>query len=52
MEILHIGKKGQALDTYETFHIYEISKQNMQLNDNFTETFNPIDDVIIAAYVA
>jgi hypothetical protein len=50
MEILHIGKKGRALDTYERFHIYEISKQNMQLNDNFMETFNPIYDTIIAAY--
>jgi hypothetical protein len=31
---------------------YEISKQNIQLNDNFTETFNPIYDAIIAAYQA
>jgi hypothetical protein len=52
MKILHIGKKVRALGTYERFHIYEISKQNMQLNDNFTETFNPIYDVIIAAYQA
>jgi hypothetical protein len=50
MEILHIAKKGRALDTYEKFHIYEISKQNMQLNDNLIETYNPIYDVIIAAY--
>jgi hypothetical protein len=50
MEILHIGKKGLALDIHERFHKYEISKRNMQLNDNFTETFNPIYDVIIAAY--
>jgi hypothetical protein len=27
MEILHIAKKGRALDTYERFHIYEISKK-------------------------
>jgi hypothetical protein len=47
MEILHTGKKCQALDTYKRFHI---SKQNIQLNDNFTKTFNPICDVIIAAY--
>jgi hypothetical protein len=50
MEILHIAKKGCALDTYERFHIYEISKQNMQLNDDRTETYNLIYDVIIAAY--
>jgi hypothetical protein len=39
MKILHIEKKGQMLETYERFHIYEISKQNLQLNDNFTETY-------------
>jgi hypothetical protein len=50
MEILHISKKGRAVDTYERFHIYEISKQNMQLNNNLTEACNPIYDVIIATY--
>jgi hypothetical protein len=28
-------------------HIYEVSKQNMQLNDTFTETYNPIYDMIL-----
>jgi hypothetical protein len=50
MKILHIEKKGQMLDTYERFHIYEISKQNIQLNDNFAKTYSPIYDVIMAAY--
>ena len=50
LEVLYIGKKGRTLDTYERFHIYEISKQNLQLNDNFTEMFNPIYDVIIDTY--
>jgi hypothetical protein len=50
MKILHVEKKGRTLDTYERFHMYEITKQNLQLNDNFTETFNPIYDVIIATY--
>jgi hypothetical protein len=40
LEVLYIGKKGRTLDTYEKFHIYEISKQNLQLNDNFAEIFN------------
>jgi hypothetical protein len=52
MEILHIGKKGRVLDTYERFHVHEINKQNIQLNNNFTETFNLIYDAIIAAYQA
>jgi hypothetical protein len=29
MKVLHIEKKGQVLDAYERFHIYEISKQNI-----------------------
>jgi hypothetical protein len=36
IKILHIEKKGQMLDTYERFHIYEISKQNVQLHNNFS----------------
>jgi hypothetical protein len=50
MKILHIEKRGQMLDTYERFHMYEIGKQNIQLNDNFTETYNPIHDTIISGY--
>jgi hypothetical protein len=38
------------LDTYASFHIYEISKQNIKLNDNFAETYNPIYDIPITAY--
>jgi hypothetical protein len=36
-KILYIGKKGRTLDTYESSHIYEISIENLQLNDNFTK---------------
>jgi aspartate 1-decarboxylase len=50
LKTLHIEKKGQVLDTYEGFHVYEISKRNIQLNDNVAETCHPIYDVIIAAY--
>jgi hypothetical protein len=50
MNILHIEKKGQILDTYERFHIYETSKQNKQLNDNLTETYNPIYEVILTKF--
>jgi hypothetical protein len=45
----HCGRDKKPENIY-VFAIYEISKQNMQLNDNFTETFNPIYDVKIAAY--
>jgi peroxiredoxin len=42
MTIFHVEKKGQILNTYERYHTYECSKQNIELNDNFTETYNPI----------
>jgi hypothetical protein len=50
MKILQTEKLGPI--TYETLHIYEISKGNIQLNDNFAETYNPIYDVrvIMATY--
>jgi hypothetical protein len=44
------GKKGRTLDTQEKFHIYEISKHGLELNDNFVETTNPIYDVILDLY--
>jgi hypothetical protein len=50
MKILHVVERGNLLNTYENFHIYEISKQNIQLNDNLTEIHNPIYDLIIATY--
>jgi hypothetical protein len=50
MKILHIENKGQILDTYERFHIYKISKQNIQLNNNFAGTYNPIYNAVITTY--
>jgi hypothetical protein len=50
LEVLYIGKKGRTLDTHEKFHIYEISKHNLQLNDNFVEMTNPIYDVVLNLY--
>jgi hypothetical protein len=50
MKILHIEKKSQILNTYERFHIYNVSKQNIQLNDTFTETYNLIYDTILTNF--
>jgi hypothetical protein len=50
MKILHIEKKGEMLNTSERFHIYEINKQNMQLNENFAGTYDPLHDIVITAY--
>jgi hypothetical protein len=50
MNILHIEEKSKILDTYERYHIYKFSKQNIQLNDMLTETYNPIYDVILSKF--
>ncbi|PNF35966.1 hypothetical protein B7P43_G03548 [Cryptotermes secundus] len=47
MEILHIEKKGKMLNTLESFHIYELTKQNLQMNEALTDSYNPIYDILI-----
>lgn len=47
MKILHIENKSKIFNTYERFHIYEITKQHIQLNDTFTETYNSIYGMIL-----
>lgn len=47
VEVLHIEKGGQRLNTLETFHIYNLRKQALQMNDTFTDSHNPIFDLII-----
>jgi hypothetical protein len=32
MEILHIERKGRMLNAMESYHIYELTKQNLQMN--------------------
>jgi hypothetical protein len=38
------------LDTSERFHMYEISKQSLELNNNYMEIHNPIYNTIISTY--
>jgi hypothetical protein len=46
MEVLQIKKKGQFLNTLEHFHIYNLGKQKLQMNDTFADIHNPIVDLI------
>jgi hypothetical protein len=46
MEILNFQEKGKYLNILEKFHIYEANKTGILLNDNFTDIFNPIFDII------
>jgi len=47
MEILHHTKKGESMDTIERFHIYEITRENIQINDKNTFKPNVIYDTVI-----
>jgi hypothetical protein len=42
VEVLQMKKKGQLLITLESFHIYDLSRQKLQLNDTFIDIHNPI----------
>jgi hypothetical protein len=37
LEILQIEKKGQSLNTLECFHVYNLSKHKLHMNDTFTD---------------
>jgi hypothetical protein len=45
-DIIKTGKKGTYLDTLEKYHIYRISKDNLQMND----TYNPIFRTLCELY--
>jgi hypothetical protein len=42
MDILHIERRGPLMNTLERFHIYSFSKENLQMNDTYADTHNPI----------
>jgi hypothetical protein len=46
LHILHCEKKGPLMNTSEQFHIHRLTKDNLQLNDTYTDTYNPIFDLI------
>jgi hypothetical protein len=39
--------KGHLLNTLERLYIYELSKKKLQMNNSYTDTHNPIFDLII-----
>jgi hypothetical protein len=49
MMILNNIGKGAHVNILEKFHIYEISEQGMHLNDTFTDTTNPIFEILTQA---
>ena len=47
MEVLHINKKGNMMNTMERFHIYNITKLDNLINDKGTVKQNIIFDAVI-----
>jgi hypothetical protein len=50
LSILNHEIKGPLMNTWEQFHIHRLTKNNIQLNDAYTDTHNPIFDLIITYY--
>jgi hypothetical protein len=46
MDILKIQEKGKLLNTLEKFYIYKEQKTNNSLNENGTDTYNPIFELL------
>jgi hypothetical protein len=47
LEVLNFQEKGSYLNTRERFHIYRAKRKTGQLlNDNYTDIFNPIFELI------
>jgi hypothetical protein len=38
MDILHFKNKGSLMNTLERFHIYNLSKENLQMSDIYRHT--------------
>ena len=47
MEVLHYTRKGKLMDTFERFHIYKETRENIQINDKNTSKPKVIFDVMI-----
>jgi hypothetical protein len=47
MEVLHTHEKGAYLNTLARYHIHIEAKNNNHLNEEFSETSNPIFNTII-----
>jgi hypothetical protein len=47
LKILNIQEKVTYLNTIERFHIYKTKKTAILLNDNYTDTYNPLFELIL-----
>jgi hypothetical protein len=50
MESITTRKKGKYLNTLERYHIYEISRENLHMNNTYIDTHNPIFEALHGMY--
>jgi hypothetical protein len=50
MDVIRIGRKGRHLNTLEKYHIYEISRNNLHMNETCIELHNPIFQTVHEIY--
>jgi hypothetical protein len=50
MDVIRIGRKGRHLNTLEKYHIYEISRNNLHMNETHIELYNPIFQTVHEIY--
>jgi hypothetical protein len=50
MDVVRMGRKGKHVNTLERYHIYKMYKNNLHMNDVYTETHNPIFQIIHERY--
>jgi hypothetical protein len=51
MEIINTERKGRYINTLEIYFIYEISKDNLRLNDTNIDIHNPIFKELHKIYI-
>jgi hypothetical protein len=47
MDIIHTAEKGSLMNTLERFYIHDLSSKKLQINDTYTDTYNPTFDLLI-----
>jgi hypothetical protein len=50
VEIITTGKKGKYLNTLERYHIYEVRRENLHMNDTHIDTHNTIFETLHEIY--
>jgi hypothetical protein len=50
LSVMNQVRKGPLMNAWERFHIHRLTKNNLQLNDAYTDTRNPIIDLLATQY--